>query len=548
MSKENIWSLLEIARNELASSHLKDFFAEDATRFSKFSLEAAGLFLDYSKQYILPETFNLLCRLAQEADIVGRREAMFSGKAINVTEQRAVLHTALRDLSDKPIMVDGVNVKPQITEVFVRVEQCVQKIRDGKWLGYDGRAIKTIVNIGIGGSDLGPAMAVMALTPYTLRDLEYYFVSNIDATHISEVLRKCDPATTLFVVASKTFTTQETLCNANTAKKWLLQKCDNAETAIQHHFIAVTAKPERAKEFGVASTNIYPFWDWVGGRYSVWSAIGLSLAIAIGMDNFRSFLAGAHAMDEHFYTQPLATNMPIIMAVLGIWNINFWQCATQAVIPYDQYLSLLPSYLQQLDMESNGKHVRIDGTNISYKTAPVLWGGVGTNGQHAFHQLLLQGTQTVPVDFIIAAQSHNDIDSHHELLVANCFAQSQALMRGKNQTEIIDELIEQGFAPDDAKTLAPHKVIVGNVPSNTIMLSKLTPYSLGALLALYEHKVFVQGIIWGINSFDQWGVELGKQLANKIALQLQVNMLSEVDMTLDSSILGLIQRYRNEKK
>jgi glucose-6-phosphate isomerase len=544
MSKNDIWQLLAAEKSKLASLPVKDLFVTDAARFNKFSLETTGLFLDYSKQRVLPETLNLLCQLAQEADVGGARNAMFSGQIINATEQRAVLHTALRDVGDKSVVVDGVDVKSLIREVFARMEQCTKMVRDGKWLGYDGRPIKAIVNIGIGGSDLGPAMAVAALTPYTLRHLDYYFVSNIDATHISEVLRKCDPATTLFIVASKTFTTQETLHNATTAKKWVLQNADNADYAIQRHFIAVTAKPDRAQEFGISAANIYPFWDWVGGRYSIWSAIGLSLALAVGMDNFRDFLVGAHAMDEHFKQQPLATNMPVIMALLGVWNIDFWQTATQAVIAYDQYLHLLPAYLQQLDMESNGKRVRVDGSNVTCPTAPVLWGGVGTNGQHAYHQLLLQGTQIVPVDFIIAAQSHNDIGDHHSLLVANCFAQSQALMCGKNQEEVMAELLAQGLSDVDAKKLAPHKIILGNVPSNTIMLSKLTPHTLGALLALYEHKVFVQGIIWGINSFDQWGVELGKQLANKIAPQLRKGKLEE---TLDSSTAGLIKRYLDSK-
>lgn len=545
MTMNDIWRLLGAEKNKLSSLHLKDLFVQDTARFSRFSLEAAGLFLDYSKQRILPEIMALLCQLAQQAGVVEACEAMFSGEVVNTTEHRAVLHTALRDSSDRPIMVDGDDVKPEINDVLARMEQCAQLVRNKEWLGHDGRPIESIVNIGIGGSDLGPAMAVTALTPYVSRDLEYHFVSNIDPTHISEVLRRCNPATTLFIVASKTFTTQETLRNAMCAKQWVLQNVDNVEEAIKRHFVAVTAKPKRAIEFGIATTNIYPFWDWVGGRYSVWSAIGLSLAIAIGMDNFRDFLAGANALDKHFQTQPLSNNMPVIMAVLGIWNNNFLQASTQAVIPYDQYLSLLPAYLQQLEMESNGKRVCVNGQEVAHSTAPVIWGGVGTNGQHAYHQLLMQGTQMVPVDFIVAAKSHNDIHENHLLLVSNCLAQGQALMCGKQRDEVLAELSEQGVSKENIERLLSHKIILGNVPSSTIMLSQLTPYTLGALLALYEHKVFVQGVIWGINSFDQWGVELGKCLANKIVSQLRNGVSDEC---LDSSTAGLIKYYQEHGK
>jgi glucose-6-phosphate isomerase len=545
------------------SANLKDLFAKDAQRFEHFSLEAADLFLDYSKQRILHNTLPLLCALAEDADLATKRAAMFGGAVINITEQRAVLHTALRDISDQAVIVAGENVKPLIQDVMRRLGQCAQNVRDGRWLGFSNQPIKSIVNIGIGGSDLGPAMATCALTPHTARTIDYHFVSNIDATHIAEVLRRVDPATTLFIVASKTFTTQETLCNANTARDWLLQHAnvDNAALAIKRHFIAVTAKPERAANFGIDQENIFPFWDWVGGRYSLWSAIGLPLIIALGMEKFKEFLAGANAMDRHFHTAPLAQNMPVLMALLGIWNINFWHDATHAVIPYDQYLHLLPSYLQQLDMESNGKQVRINGTKVDYATAPIIWGSVGTNGQHAFHQLLMQGTQTVPVDFIVAAKSYNNIGKHHELLVANCFAQSQALMRGRSADEVRAELA--GAKENTALSLGAitldqlvqHKIIPGNVPSNTIMMPQLTPAALGALLALYEHKVFVQGVIWDINSFDQWGVELGKQLANNIATVLanphknvsDTNGTSANSNSLDASTLGLMNRFNRLK-
>lgn len=610
--KNNVWQLLVAHKAKLANLKLKSLFIQDnlpdntKPRFDTFSLEAAELFLDYSKQRVLPETMSLLLQLAESVDIAAKRDAMFSGATINSTEQRAVLHTALRDPSARAVIVDGVNIKPLICTAMQRVERCVTEVRSGVWQGYSNQSIKAIVNIGIGGSDLGPAMATAALSPYTMRELEYYFVSNIDAAHINETLRRLDPATTLFIVASKTFTTQETLCNALTAKKWLLdsvaaaaptnasanvnQSADAqnaisaAERAVLRHFIAVTAKPERARAFGIEEENIYPFWDWVGGRYSLWSAIGLSLAIAIGMENFKALLAGAHAMDNHFQNAPYATNMPVIMALLGIWNINFWHNATYAVIPYSQYLNLLPFYLQQLEMESNGKHVRLDGAAVNYATAPITWGAVGTNGQHAFHQLLMQGTQTVPVDFIVAARSNNDVGDHHTLLVANCLAQSQALMQGRSAAEAFDEICMQQerdsqasrgsdttgragngsagkvMSAAEARQLAEHKAIAGDVPSSTIMLPQLTPRALGALLALYEHKTFVQGVIWDINSFDQWGVELGKQLANKIATKMGLGdvkhkdenskdgdgnsaILGYDDASIDSSTRGLMQRF-----
>lgn len=518
-------------QQEISPRNIIDLFSADKKRFEKFSLEAAGLFLDYSKNKITSETLTLLLALANKANLRNKIEDMFSGKPINITENRAVLHTALRDPKNK--------AHPEIQQVLQQMEHCVNAIRNGNWRGFSKQKITAIVNIGIGGSDLGPAMATKALTPYSSMERESYFVSNVDSTNIAETLKKLNPETTLFIVASKTFTTQETLCNAVTAKEWLLSQA-KSETAIEKHFIAVTAKPERAKEFGILKENIFPFWDWVGGRFSMWGAIGLAIAIAIGMDNFKELLAGAHAMDEHFRKSEFKQNMPVILALLGIWNTNFFNIKTQAIIPYDQYLELLPAYLQQLEMESNGKSVSLDGKKLTYATAPVIWGAVGTNGQHAFHQLLLQGTQIIPVDFIIAANTHNPIGDHHLLLMANCLAQSQALMRGKNREEVFAELIKQGLTDDEAKKLTPHKIIPGNVPNNTIMMQQLTPATLGALLALYEHKVFVQGVIWNINSFDQWGVELGKQIANSIIPNLADQ---NKPLNFDSSTNGLIKKY-----
>ena len=532
LDTSSAWQALVKHSEQIAKLKVKDEFINHPERFSDFSLQAAGVFLDYSKNRITAITMQLLCELAKTAEVVFWREEMFRGGIINVTEKRAVLHTALRNPGNEPA-AEMALIKKELQSIA----RCVTSIRDGSWRGYGGQAITDVVNIGIGGSDLGPAMVVSALEPYVTH-VKVHFVSNLDATHISETLRYLNPKTTLFIISSKTFTTQETLTNALTAKEWLLNQAGaNAETRVKQHFIAVTAKPERAIEFGIDKDNVFPIWDWVGGRFSLWSAIGLSIAVAIGMERFYELLAGAHAMDSHFREAPLEKNMPVILALLGIWNINFLGAATQAIIPYDQYLSLLPAYLQQLEMESNGKRVRINGEIVDYKTAPVVWGGVGTNGQHAFHQLLMQGTQMVPVDFIIPLQSHNPIHNHHLLLYANCLAQSQALMCGRSSDEIIAELCGQGMSQEEAHIQAPHKIIPGNVPSNTIVMQKINPETLGALIALYEHKVFVQGIIWRINSFDQWGVELGKHMASKLVPVLQGS--AEL-VVLDGSTSGLI--------
>lgn len=532
----SVWQALTNHCGQISSLKVKDQFTTNPQRFSDFSLKAAGVFLDYSKNRVTKETMSLLGNLAEAAEIVKNRDEMFSGKQINVTEKRAVWHVALRNIHEKSL-VDGDVVKRELGRMAV----CVHDIRSGKWRGYSGKAITDVVNIGIGGSDLGPAMVVAALQPY-VTNIKVHFVSNVDATHISETLKHLNPETTVFIISSKTFTTQETLTNAITAKEWLLGKAADGENFIRHHFIGVTAKSERAVEFGINQENIFPIWDWVGGRFSLWSAIGISIAIAIGMERFYDLLDGAHLMDEHFKNTPLRENMPVILALLGIWNINFLGATTQAIIPYDQYLSLFPSYLQQLEMESNGKRVHIDGSDVRCKTAPVIWGAVGANGQHSFHQLLMQGTQMIPVDFIIPLHSHNPIRDHHLLLYANCVAQSQALMCGRNAEEVAAELIAKKMAPEAVRELIPHKVIPGNIPSNTILLDKIEPITLGALIALYEHKVFVQGIIWGINSFDQWGVELGKQMANELVLILKGE--SEIS-ELDGSTLGLIKMKQN---
>ncbi len=540
MDKLNIshaWQSLANHYDKVANLMVKDQFTSSANRFSDFSLKAAGLFLDYSKNRITHETMQLLNGLAEASGLIDYREAMFKGAKINVTEKREVLHTALRNIEDDSTP-EGKLVKKELEHMA----EFVHKVHGGKWHGYSGKAITDVVHIGIGGSDLGPAMVVAALKPYAT-NVKVHFVSNLDATHISETIKYLNPETTLFVIASKTFTTQETLANAVAAKEWLLSKVPNGKNTILHHFIGVTAKPERAIEFGIGQDNIFPFWDWVGGRFSLWSAIGISIALAVGMDNFYELLGGAHEMDRHFRTAPFKENMPVILALLGIWNINFLGASTLAVIPYDQYLYLLPAYLQQLEMESNGKRVAIDGDNVTYKTAPVVWGAVGTNSQHSFHQLLMQGTQMVPVDFIIPLHSHNPIGDHHLLLYANCLAQSQALMCGCGEEEIIRELKGQKMSQEEADKLVRHKIVPGNVPSNIILVNKIEPKTLGALVALYEHKVFVQGVVWQINSFDQWGVELGKHMASKLVPMLQ----GEKDLSgLDSSTRGLIDIFTSD--
>lgn len=541
-SKE--WQDLEEHQKEIAGMQMRQMFEKDPERFKKFSLEFSDILLDYSKNRITEETMELLLRLAESRDLKSWIERMFSGEKINVTENRAVLHTALRNRSGRPVMVDGKDIMPEILRVLSQMRKFTEAVRSGFWKGYTGKEIKDVVNIGIGGSDLGPVMVTEALKPYGKPGLNVHFVSNVDATDIAEVLKKVDPETTLFLIASKTFTTQETITNANTARKWFLEKAKK-ESEIAKHFAALSTNEKEVTSFGIDPENMFEFWDWVGGRYSLWSAIGLSIAIYIGMDNFEELLQGAYEMDEHFRTAPFERNMPLTLALIGIWYNNFFNAETYAILPYDQYLHRFPAYFQQGDMESNGKSVSRDGKRVDYSTGPIVWGEPGTNGQHAFYQLIHQGTKLIPADFIAPVETHNELGEHHKILLSNFFAQTEALMKGKTREEARLELEKSGMKGGALEQLLPHKVFEGNKPSNSIFLRKVTPRSLGSLIALYEHKIFSQGIIWNINSFDQWGVELGKQLAKAILPELK----DENNVTShDSSTNGLINYLRKELK
>lgn len=520
---------------------IREQFAADPDRFDKFSLQVDDILLDYSKNRITSETLKLLLDLAEFCDVQGWRDRMFSGQKINTTENRAVLHVALRNRANAPMEVDGANVMPAIDSVLSKMHAFSERVRGGRWTGYTGEAITDIVNIGIGGSDLGPAMVCDALKPYGHERLNVHFVSNVDGTQITETLKPLNPATTLFIIASKTFTTQETMANARAARGWLRVHGGNDE-AIAKHFIAVSTNREAVAEFGIDTRNMFEFWDWVGGRYSLWSAIGLSITLYIGMHNFEELLAGAHAMDNHFRDAEPQANMPIILALLGVWYNNFYGAESHAILPYDQYLQRLPAYLQQADMESNGKFVDRAGQSVDYSTGPIIWGEPGTNGQHAFYQLLHQGTKLVPADFIVAAESHNPIADQHQMLLANCFAQSEAFMTGRSVDETLAELRKRDLSEEEQQTLLPYMVFAGNRPSNTLLLRKLTPRTLGMLIALYEHKIFVQGIIWNLNSYDQMGVELGKQLANAILPELHS---AERASGHDASTNGLINHYKS---
>ncbi|MFM8391576.1 MAG: glucose-6-phosphate isomerase [Methylophilaceae bacterium] len=517
------WQALSQHYQEIFPQHMRDMFAEDAHRAEKLSLKLDDFLLDYSKQRITSKTLELLLQLARETDVENWRERMFTGEKINFTENRAVLHTALRNRSNKPVLVDGKDVMPEVNRVLKKMREFTEQVRAGKWQGYSGKRINTVVNIGIGGSDLGPVMVCNALKAFASRDLDVHFVSNIDGTHLAQTLQVCDPETTLFIVASKTFTTQETMTNARSARTWFLQHANDRQH-IAKHFVALSTNAMAVEEFGIDPVNMFEFWDWVGGRYSLWSAIGLSIALYIGMDNFEQLLAGAHEMDHHFRTAPLEKNMPVIMAMLGIWYNNFFNCETHAILPYDQGLSRFPAYLQQGDMESNGKFVNRKGERIEYSTGPIIWGEAGTNGQHAFYQLIHQGNKLIPCDFIVPIKSQYQVgehgNEHHNILLSNILAQTKALMQGKTSKEAKAELEAQGLDHHQIMTLLPHRVFGGNRPTNTLMIDELTPKSLGKLIALYEHKIFVQGIVWNINSFDQWGVEYGKQIAQKILPQL----------------------------
>ena len=530
------WTALAAHYETVKSVHMRDLFVEDPRRFDTFSLRLENFLLDYSKNRVTETTMARLVALAQESEVEMWRDAMFAGEPINVTEDRAVLHTALRNRSGEPVLVDGEDVMPAVDAVLAKMRRFTEAVRSGAHRGHTGKPIRHVVNIGIGGSDLGPVMVTEALKAYADPNLTLHYVSNVDGTHLAEVLKRVDPETTLFIVASKTFTTQETMANAHTARLWFLER-GGTEAAIAQHFVALSTNGRAVADFGIDPDTMFQFWDWVGGRYSVWSAIGLSVAIAIGMDRFEAFLAGGHAMDRHFQEAPLAENMPVVLALLGVWYQNLCGARAHAVLPYDQYLHRFAAYLQQADMESNGKRTGRDGAVVGHMTGPVIFGEPGTNGQHAFYQLIHQGTHLIPGDFIVPAISHNPIGPHHTLLLANCFAQTEALMRGKTDAEARTELEAKGLTGEDLEALLPHKVFPGNRPTNTILVRQIDPHTLGMLVALYEHKIFVQGVIWGIYSFDQWGVELGKELAKAIVHELA----GDDEVTgHDSSTNGLI--------
>ena len=540
LSRSAAWSALVSHKHEIDKLHMRSLFHEDDARFDRFSIVWEGLLLDYSKNRITSHTLELLLDLARGAWLEKMRGEMFDGKTINFTENRSVLHTALRRPPGYSLQIDGLEISEEIADVLRQMKDCCERVISGKWKGYTGQVMTDIVNIGIGGSDLGPCMVTEALRPFAHGKLKVHFVSNIDGTHVSETLKKLDPATTLFIIASKTFTTQETLTNAMSAREWFLLHAGD-ESHIAKHFVAVSTNRAKVVEFGIDEANMFRFWDWVGGRYSLWSSIGLSIALYLGFDRFQELLDGAYAMDEHFLKTPLEKNIPVLLAVLGIWYNNFFDVSSHAVIPYDQYMHRFPAYLQQLDMESNGKRVNRQGSPVEYATGPVIWGEPGTNSQHAFFQLLHQGPDFIPADFIVPLKTQNPIGEHHDILLANCFAQTEALMKGKDEHEVRSELEAAGCDPSEIAALLPHKVFPGNRPTNTILVNELNPFTLGSLIAMYEHKVFVQGIIWEVNSFDQWGVELGKQLAKTIFPEIQG---SETVTTHDGSTNALINAYR----
>ncbi len=540
LSRSAAWSALVSHKEEVDNLQMRELFAKESNRFERFSIWCKGMMLDYSKNRITPRSMELLLDLARSAGVEEKRKAMFEGEAINVTENRAVLHTALRRPPGYELHLDGVDVSSEIADVLAQMRECCERVISGSWKGYTGKRMTDVVNIGIGGSDLGPFMVTEALRPFAHGHLQVHFVSNIDGSHISETLKKLNPETTLFIIASKTFTTIETLTNAMSAREWFLNHADD-RSHIAKHFIAVSTNREQVVAFGIDEANMFRFWDWVGGRYSLWSSIGLSIALFLGFDRFQELLNGAYAMDQHFLDAPFENNIPVVLALLGIWYNNFFDLSSHAVIPYDQYLHRFPAYLQQLDMESNGKRVECQGKLVEYATGPVVWGEPGTNSQHAFFQLLHQGTNVIPADFIVPLKTQNPVGEHHDLLLANCFAQTEALMKGKNEQEVVQELQAAGCDAATVEMLLPHKVFPGNRPTNTILLDELTPFTLGSLIAMYEHKVFVQGVIWRVNSFDQWGVELGKQLAKAIYSEIQG---SETVSGHDSSTNSLINVYR----
>lgn len=539
------WILLKKHyQEEMSQTQIKNLFARDEGRFDQFSLEFNQILFDYSKNLINPKTISLLLALAEDCQVGPAIEAMFSGDKINETENRAVLHTALRNFSGNPVYSDGKDVMADVIRVQQQMKSFAEKIHSGEWKGYSGKKIKYIVNIGIGGSDLGPVMVTEALKPYWVKGIQPYFVSNVDGTQIAETLKKVNPEETLFLIASKTFTTQETMTNAHTARNWFLESAAD-ESAIAKHFVALSTNEKDVVKFGIDPANMFEFWDWVGGRYSLWSAIGLSIVLTIGYNNFESLLKGAYQSDEYFRKTSFDKNIPVIMALIGLWYTNFFGTQTEVILPYDQYMHRFSAYFQQGNMESNGKSVDRKGDEVSYSTGPVIWGEPGTNGQHAFYQLIHQGTVIIPADFIAPAISHNPIGDHHNKLLSNFFAQTEALMNGKSEETVIEELKQQGKSAEEIKKITPFKVFEGNRPTNSFLLKEITPESLGSLIALYEHKIFVQGVIWNIFSFDQWGVELGKQLAGKILPELEDNRPVNAH---DSSTNGLINAYKKLRK
>lgn len=545
LTKSPAFRALASHQTELAAVAVRELFEADPGRFERFSLDLGEVVFDYSKHRITERTIELLADLARQQRLSERIEAMFGGQAINETEGRAVLHVALRGRPDAPVLVAGRDVMPDVLAVRAKMRAFVERLHSGAWRGHTGKPLTTLVNIGIGGSDLGPMMVTEALRPYWRAGMAAHFVSNVDGTHLAETLRRVDPETTLFLVASKTFTTQETLANAESARAWLIKELGHAD-AVAKHFVALSTNTAAVRAFGIDPVNMFEFWDWVGGRFSLWSAIGLSIAATVGMDAFEELLAGAHAADEHFRSAPIERNVPALMGLLGVWYGNFWGAAAHAILPYDQYLHRFAAYFQQGDMESNGKRVDRDGNVIDdYATGPIVFGEPGTNGQHAFYQLIHQGTRLVPADFIAPVHSHNPIGDHHRLLLANFFAQTEALMRGKTAAEASAELAAQGLAPEAIARLLPHKLFPGSRPTSSLLVDRITPRNLGMLIALYEHKIFVQGVLWNVNSFDQWGVELGKQLAKTILPELEGD---EPVSTHDASTNGLINRMKRVRR
>ena len=542
--KTENWQKLNEHFKKIKNIHMKNLFAADPERFEKFSIQFNNILVDYSKNRITEETLTLFLELAEEINLRDAIDKMFSGDKINETENRAVLHIALRNRKNSPIYVDGKDVMPEINMVLKKMENFSNKVITGNWKGYTVKKITDIVNIGIGGSDLGPAMVKECLKPYAKEGISVHFVSNVDGTHITETLKRLHPETTLFMIASKTFTTQETMTNAFSARNWFLNYAKDPKH-VARHFIAISTNAEKVEAFGIDRNNMFVFWDWVGGRYSLWSAIGLSIACFIGFENFVELLQGAFEMDHHFKNTPFGKNIPVILAFIGIWYTNFFATQTEVILPYDQYMHRFPAYFQQGNMESNGKSIDRSGKKVTYQTGPIIWGEPGTNGQHAFYQLIHQGTKLVPADFLATAISHNPLGEHHNILLSNFFAQTEALLHGKTKKEVIKELKKEGKTEEEIQKLYPYRVFEGNRPTNSILFKKLTPRILGSLIAMYEHKIFVQGVIWNIFSFDQWGVELGKQLAKKILPELRDNR--RVD-SHDSSTNGLINAFKNMRK